>query len=89
MGRKLVMTAKKNSKVTKPLTEMRRFQLHRSEDISGMSGIGTVAEGVELTCGKCIVTWMSNLSSITIYDNLKIVEEIHGHEGRTKVVFID
>jgi hypothetical protein len=68
---------------------MRRFVLKRTEDVSGVSGTGTVAEGVELSNGKVCMQWLSSNSSLVIYDCIKEVETIHGHEGRTSVVFID
>ncbi len=76
-------------KKTKPKTEMRRFQLIRDVDVSGVSGTGIVAEGCEMTSGKVILTWLSNLSTVEICDNAKVLEEIHGHEGSTKIVFLD
>lgn len=68
---------------------MRRFNLKRDEDVSGVSGIGIVAEGVEFDSGMCCMTWLSKYASIVIYPNIKILEAIHGHENRTKIVFID
>lgn len=65
----------------------RLFTLVRAEDVSGTSGTGVVAEGVEFSDGTCVVHWLSQMFSIEICDNLHVVEKIHGHEGRTKVVF--
>ena len=66
---------------------MTKFQLERSEDASGVSGIGIVAEGVIFKNGKCVLNWLTSLSSITIYDSIEILEKIHGHEGRTKIKY--
>jgi hypothetical protein len=66
---------------------MRGFYLDRSEDASGVSGTGRVAEGVEFTDGRCALAWLGPISSVAIYPNIKQLEAIHGHEGRTKVVF--
>lgn len=65
----------------------RLFTLQRTEDVSGTSGLGIVAEGVEFSDGTCVLHWLSQLHSIEICANLHVVESIHGHEGRTKVVF--
>lgn len=65
----------------------RLFQLVRSEDVSGTSGTGVVAEGVEFSDGTCVLHWLSQLHSIEICANLHVVEQIHGHGGRTSVVF--
>lgn len=66
---------------------MINFKLERTEDASGVSGTGIVAEGVIFRNGKCVLNWLTNLSSITIYDNIEILEKIHGHEGRTKIKY--
>lgn len=63
----------------------RIFHLQRTEDVHGVSGTGRVAEGVEFTNGKVALNWLTATSSIGVYDNIREVEEIHGHEGRTKV----
>lgn len=68
---------------------MRRFQLQRNEDVSGMSGVGVVAEGVEFSDGRVSMTWLSTHTSMVIYQNIKEVNTIHGHEGRTTVVWLD
>lgn len=65
----------------------RLFTLVRTDDVSGTSGIGVVAEGVEFSDGTCVLHWLSQMHSIEICANLHVVEQIHGHEGRTKVVF--
>lgn len=65
----------------------RLFTLVRAEDVSGTSGLGIVAEGVEFSDGTCALHWLSQMHSIEICANLHVVEQIHGHEGRTKVVF--
>lgn len=68
---------------------MRRFYVTRSEDLSGVSGIGRVAEGIEFADGTCVIKWISAKSSIGIYDNDKVLLSIHGHEGRTKIEYVD
>lgn len=66
---------------------MKQFKLERVEDLSGISGTGIVAEGVIFKNGKCVLNWLTNLNSITIFDNIEILEKIHGHEGRTKIKY--
>ena len=68
---------------------MRRFHFLRLEDASGVSGCGVVAEGVIFSNGKVALEWLSNHASTNLYDSLDDVEYIHGHEGRTKIVFDD
>jgi hypothetical protein len=68
---------------------VRRFRLVRIEDVSGVSGTGLVAEGVEFNSGKVVLGWCSEIISLTIYDTLADMEAIHGHEGRTRIVWVD
>jgi len=68
---------------------MRRFLLVRDEDISGMSGTGHVAQGVEFWDGACVIRWMTEVRSTGIYNNVEEVEYVHGHEGRTRIEWID
>ncbi len=66
----------------------RLFVLRRMEDVSGTSGVGVVAEGVEFTDGTCVVHWISQLHSIEICSNMHTLVAIHGHEGRTIVEYV-
>lgn len=72
-----------------PNTTMKRFILKRSQDVSGVSGTGIVAEGIKFSGGQCVLHWLSFHSSIAIYDNIESLEEIHGHEGSTEVIWLD
>lgn len=60
----------------------------RHEDESGISGTGVVAEWVEYSDGEVVVHWISNTPSTNHYRNLKQVEAIHGHGGKTEMVTI-
>lgn len=66
---------------------MRTFQLHRKQDISGISGTGIVAEGVLFTNGKVALAWLSEYKSVSIYDCIEDVETIHCHEGLTEIIW--
>lgn len=68
---------------------MRRFSLVRTDDVSGVSGTGIVADGVLFPNGKCSLCWRGALSSIAMHDSLETLEAIHGHGGRTYIEFID
>lgn len=65
--------------------KIERFWLDRVEDESGISGIGRVAEGVIFSTGHCVLNWLTLNRSLAIYDNIKVVEAIHGHNGKTKI----
>ena len=70
---------------------MRRFVLQRHEDATGVSGIGLVAEGIEFTDGIVVMKWIvGDFRSMTIWNQgIEAVIQIHGHDGRTEVVWID
>lgn len=69
---------------------MRRFNLVRKEDETGVSGIGTVAEGIEFNDGVCVLRWLTDIKSIAaIYTSIEDVEKLHGHNGKTVVEWID
>jgi hypothetical protein len=66
---------------------MRKFWLERIVDVSGVSGTGIVAEGVEFSDGRCAMRWTKDLSSVAIYDSVDALIAIHGHNGTTSVLF--
>lgn len=68
---------------------LRRFVLVRTEDVSGTSGTGVVAEGIEFSNGQIVIHWLSQLESVNVYANTKVLEQLHGHGGRTVVEWID
>lgn len=76
----------------KSVPKMRRFHLNRIKDASGVSGTGIVAVGVVLPSGKAIMEWTSTrtgIAGLEIHENVENVEDIHGHEGATELVFDD
>jgi len=68
--------------------EVKLFELRRKIDISGVSGIGTVAQGVIFDNGKAALTWLTPFTSVAIYENLNHVIAVHGHDGVTQIVQI-
>lgn len=64
---------------------MRTFRVVRHQDISGVSGIGTVAEGVEFDDGQVVICWLSKYHSVGIFDNILCLQKIHGHDGSTVI----
>lgn len=63
----------------------RMFVLVRDQDISGTSGTGVVAEGVEWSNGWCSLHWLSQLGCLGMYENVKVMLEVHGHDGKTRM----
>lgn len=74
---------------TAKLTRMRMFVLDRSEDATGTSGTGIVAEGVQFSNGQVVIHWLSQLEAINVYANAVVLEQLHGHGGRTVVRWLD
>jgi hypothetical protein len=77
-------------KFTSTVTEvpkLRKFHVQRSEDVSGLSGTGIVAVGVMYPTGLCIMEWLTPIKSINQYHSIADLEALHGHEGRTTVVW--
>lgn len=68
----------------------RRFILQRDVDVSGVSGVGVVAEGVAFTDGVAVLRWIGLWpSSVVHYDGVAAVEHVHGHGGHTRIIWID
>jgi hypothetical protein len=68
---------------------MRRFYLVRKEDVSGVSGVGIVAEGILFGTGKAVLSWVTQYRSVAVYDSIDELEQIHGHDGRTVIEWLD
>lgn len=83
----------------------RRFQLHRDTDVSGVSGTGIVADGQEfptgwvmtfpdgtmlqLPAGWCFVHWRGEYRSMVLWDSVESAMAVHGHNGATRLVWLD
>ena len=67
--------------------KVRVFRLVRAEDVSGISGTGTVADGVVFPDGVAVLRWRTAGGSTAVYDSVEDVERIHGHDGKTILVW--
>jgi len=75
----------------------RRFHLHRRSDITGISGTGVVAEGIQFTDGTVVVRWLTAGTArpehvkptTVIHGDIDSVIGLHGHNGATEVVWDD
>jgi len=66
------------------------FYLVRLEDPSGVAGTGIVAEGIQFSQGDAQVKWMSKYPCFQWWPKgWKHTGLIHGHGGKTKVVWAD
>lgn len=69
---------------------IRRFHFERLEDASGVSGCGQVAVGCLFPdTGEAVVHWLGKHSCTNFYHSIDDVMFIHGHEGKTVLVFDD
>jgi hypothetical protein len=67
----------------------RLFHLERDVDVSGVSGIGRVADGIVWPDGSASVRWRGEQPSTVTWDQLAHAEAVHGHGGQTRIVFDD
>ena len=64
---------------------MKTFKLRRLEDVSGVSGTGIVAEGVEFHDGQVVMSWLGVHHTMVVAPNIQEIERIHGHGGKSVV----
>jgi hypothetical protein len=66
------------------------FALLRHEDATGVSGTGLVASGRELWPGGwAILSWKGRWHTLVLHtQGIASVVAIHGHDGRTEVVWL-
>jgi len=67
----------------------RRFRLLRHVDVSGVSGTGVVAEGVEFSDGSAALRWHGDYPTTTVWESIGSLVAVHGHQGATVVEWID
>ncbi|HEY3483397.1 MAG TPA: hypothetical protein VGL02_31380, partial [Streptomyces sp.] len=68
----------------------RTFHLQREEDVTGVSGSGRVADGVLWPDGTATVKWRGEYASEVCWlGGIDAVERVHGHDGRTIIVWHD
>ncbi|MFI6296800.1 hypothetical protein ACIBEJ_34785 [Nonomuraea sp. NPDC050790] len=77
------------------MAEIRRFRLHRVEDVSGVSGTGVVAEGVVFSDDWAVTHWLDrppmHEPTMTTWLNRGHdgIRKVHGHNGATRVEWLD
>jgi hypothetical protein len=65
--------------------------LVRSEDVTGVSGTGVVAEGVLFSNGVVALQWTSEFPTSVVFHQrgMESVEAVHGHGGKTTIEWVD
>lgn len=71
--------ARKPLKVRRRRSTARRFYLVREVGETGMSGVGRVAEGVELPNGVAVMWWLVPEYCVSVYKSVKELHAIHKH----------
>jgi len=67
---------------------MKPFVLFRDDDETGISGTGRVAEGIRFSDGLVVIRWVvGEFRSTVVWPSIEAVEAIHGHGGKTRVVW--
>jgi hypothetical protein len=65
----------------------RTFRLERTEDKTGVSGNGLVAEGCVFSDGTTVIRWRTQYRSTTVYASAREAQAIHGHGGATLIKY--
>lgn len=65
------------------------FALQRGEDVTGVSGTGTVAYGVQFPDGQVVLRWLGEFASTVVWESLDAAMHVHGHDGRTRAVWLE
>lgn len=68
--------------------KMKYFILKRLEDETGTSGTGIVAEGIVFSDGTVCYRWLTKTPTTVISSNIEEIEQIHGHDGKTKLFIL-
>ena len=68
---------------------LRRFFLLRNKDLSGISGVGRIAEGILFHDGQVVLSWFGRHHTIEVSPTLQDTIDIHGHSGHTVIEWLD
>lgn len=72
------------------MLQFKRFRLRRLHDVTGVSGEGVVAEGVQFSDGRVALRWcVAPARSTVVWDQLNDAIRVHGHDGNTVLEWVD
>ncbi|MFD7793580.1 hypothetical protein [Streptomyces sp. NPDC059759] len=69
------------------------FRVHRAEDVSGVSGTGVIAEGVQFSTGWVVTHWLDQppmwepKTDVWYHKGTGPITKVHGHGGATRIVW--
>src|SRR5688572_3581819 len=64
---------------------MKTFIVYRIEDVSGVSGTGVIAEGVEFHDKQVAVSWFGKHQIVEVCRDIETWLAVHGHAGKTRL----
>jgi hypothetical protein len=75
----------------------RRFTLVRRVDVTGISGTGVVAEGVQFSDGTTVLRWLTAGTArpdvvrptTVVHEDVGSVLALHGHGGSSTIEWLD
>ncbi|MFG3050349.1 helix-turn-helix transcriptional regulator [Kitasatospora sp. NPDC048239] len=67
----------------------RLFHLQRDHDVTGVSGTGVVAWGVQWPDGTVTIRWTGDRPSTVNWASIDDAVHVHGHGGHTRIVWAD
>jgi hypothetical protein len=67
----------------------RTFELVRHHDVTGQTGTGVVAEGVEFTDLTAALRWRGGHPATAVWPNVEEILAVHGHQGATELRWLD
>jgi hypothetical protein len=67
----------------------RQFIVKRDKDVSGVSGTGYIAEGVQFHDGQVAVSWFGKHHILEVVRDLDTWLAVHGHGGATTIKWLD
>ncbi|MGW4239251.1 hypothetical protein ACWEJP_20930 [Streptomyces sp. NPDC004749] len=67
----------------------RLFTLERDRDVTGVSGTGTVADGVVWPDGTAVIRWRGESPSTVAWASLADAVAVHCHGGATRIVWAE
>lgn len=71
------------------MTQPRLFHLQRDTDITGISGTGIVAHGVQWPDHTVTIRWTGDQPSTVNWSHLNDAIAVHGHGGHTRIIWAD
>lgn len=72
---------------------LRRFEVIRNKKNGSKYETGKLIEGIQFSDGSVVVHWLSDISSISIFENFDTFDKIHGDQGHpeynSEIVWLD